>query len=91
MYTMHGKARASQRGYPKWLIELTTVFGRHDGDRVILDRTILDEVLSGLLKLRDKGGAVVVLDEGGRLITVWNPETYRRPRRHPRHHHRVEA
>lgn len=91
MYTEHGKARASQRGYPKWLIDLAAVFGRQDGDRVVLDKPVLDEILSGLRKLRDKGGAVVVLDEVGRLITVWNPESYRRPRRQARHHRRAEA
>lgn len=83
--------RASQRGYPKWLIELAIVFGREDGNRVILDKPILDEILNGLRKLRDKGGAIVVLDEVGRLITVWNPETYRPPRRQARYHRRAEA
>jgi hypothetical protein len=91
MYTKHGMARASQRGYPRWLIELASTFGRPEGDRLVLDNAILDEILCGIRKLRDKGGAVVVLDEVGRLVTVWNPETYRRPRQRARLQRYAEA
>lgn len=77
MKTAHIQTRMSQRGITREMIDLVRRFGRHFGDRIVLSRKDiqkkldeLDEQRSGLLKIMDKGGMVVV-EENGVLITAY--------------------
>ncbi|SDB73996.1 hypothetical protein [Belnapia rosea] len=91
MDTHHGRKRASQRGYTGDLIKLIRSYGTFEGDRQILDRHEIAACLEAvarfrakLLKLLDKGGGIAVFREDDALITVFSPDTYRRPRRSQR-------
>jgi hypothetical protein len=74
----------SQRGLPKRLIDLVCEFGEKQGDKFILNKKStqkmineLDSIRKGLLKIMDKGGITVVVNDDA-LITVYNTNSYRR-------------
>ena len=76
--TNHFKSRMSQRGLPKKIIDLVLEFGKDNGDKLILNRKetqkLIDEVddfKKNLLKVMDKGGVTVVLDNEF-LVTTYN-------------------
>ena len=82
--TKHGLARMSQRGLPKRLVELVYKLGKEKGDKIILDKKMiknklaeLDVVRKELLKVMDKGGVTIVVDNDT-LITAYNTNSYRR-------------
>lgn len=77
-YTDHIKARMSQRGIPKTLVDLVRTHGRIDGDKLRLDvddaQALLDqarEIQRLALKIIDKGG-VVVVERDGVAVTTYN-------------------
>lgn len=74
----HIAGRMSQRGISRAMIELALAHGRCELDRYILDRREVDRRLdeirrerSLLLKVRDKGGVIVVANDNT-LITTYN-------------------
>jgi len=76
--TKHCQARMSQRGLPKRLLDLVLEFGKNNGDKLILNKKatqkVIDEIDSirkELLRVMDKGGVIVVLDNDT-LITTYN-------------------
>ena len=76
--TKHCQARMSQRGLPKRLLDLVLEFGKNKGDKLILNKKatqkVIDEIDSirkELLRVMDKGGVTVVLDNDT-LITTYN-------------------
>lgn len=76
--TKHIGERMSQRGMTKRMIELVMEFGKEQGDKVILNRKAMQSILhemeqlkKDLLKVMDKGGIVVVIDNDT-LITTYN-------------------
>lgn len=76
--TKHCQARMSQRGLPKRLLDLVLEFGKNKGDKLILNKKstqkVIDEIDSirkELLRIMDKGGVTVVLDNDT-LITTYN-------------------
>ncbi len=76
--TKHCQARMSQRGLPKRLLDLVLEFGKDKGDKLILNKKatqkVIDEIDSirkELLRVMDKGGVTVVLDNDT-LITTYN-------------------
>lgn len=76
--TNHCLARMSQRGLPKQLLDLVLEFGKDKNDKVILDKKTtqkvineLDKLRSNLLKVKDKGGVTVVIDNDI-LVTAYN-------------------
>ena len=76
--TKHIKARMSQRGISEELLKLTIQFGEIQGDKTILGRKALQELLTQLRKLQrttmkalDKGG-VTLIEENGCLLTAYN-------------------
>lgn len=76
--SMHIGARMNQRGIPKAMVDLALTHGRCEQDKYILDRREVDRRLDELdrergllLKVRDKGGVVVVADSDT-LITTYN-------------------
>jgi len=82
--TKHCQARMSQRGLPKRLLDLVLEFGRDSGDKLILNKKatqkVIDEIdtmRKELLRVIDKGGVTVVIDNES-LITAYNTNSYRR-------------
>jgi Skp family chaperone for outer membrane proteins len=82
--TKHCQARMSQRGLPKRLLDLVLEFGKDSGDKLILNKKatqkVLDEIdtiRKELLKVMDKGGVTLVLDNDA-LITAYNTSSYKR-------------
>ncbi len=82
--TKHSLARMSQRGLPKKLVDLAFEFGKEQGDRLILNRKAtqklineIDGMRKELLKVIDKGGMTLVVDNDT-LITAYNTNSYRR-------------
>jgi len=82
--TAHCQARMSQRGLPKRLLDVVLEFGKDSGDRLILNKKatqkVLDEIdaiRKELLKVMDKGGVTLVLDNDA-LITAYNTNSYKR-------------
>jgi len=76
--TKHCQARMSQRGLPKRLLDLVLEFGKNKGDKLILNKKatqkVIDEIDSirkELLRVMDKGGVTVVVDNDT-LITTYN-------------------
>jgi len=68
----------SQRGIPDRLIAITHKYGRIEGDRRVLDRQTVREILAHLeaerallMKVMDKGG-VAVAAAGDTVITAFN-------------------
>ncbi|MDP3587643.1 MAG: hypothetical protein Q8R58_06300 [Sulfuricurvum sp.] len=82
--TQHSLARMSQRGLPKRLIDLVCEFGKEQGDKFILNKKStqkmineLDSMRKELLKIMDKGGITVVVNDDT-LITAYNTNSYKR-------------
>lgn len=82
--TKHCQARMSQRGLPKRLLNLVLEFGKDSGDKLILNKKatqkVIDEIdtmRKELLRVMDKGGVTVVIDNES-LITAYNTNSYRR-------------
>ena len=82
--TKHCQARMSQRGLPKRLLDLVLEFGKNKGDKLILNKKstqkVIDEIdtiRKELLRIMDKGGVTVVLDNES-LITAYNTNSYKR-------------
>ena len=76
--TNHFKSRMSQRGLPKKVIDLVLEFGKNEGDKLFLDRKEtqkiiyqIDNLRNILLKVMDKGGVAVVVEDET-LITTYN-------------------
>ncbi|MGE6993788.1 DUF4258 domain-containing protein [Pseudomonas sp. NPDC047961] len=76
--THHCKARQAQRGIPLNMIDYVLAHGTQSRDKVVFgDREAkqrlaeLDEERRMLMKLKDKGGVVVVAD-GDTVITTYN-------------------
>ena len=76
--TNHFKSRMSQRGLPKKVIDLVLEFGKNEGDKLFLDRKEtqkiiyqIDNHINNLLKVMDKGGVAVVVEDEI-LITTYN-------------------
>lgn len=77
-HTKHIGSRMSQRGIRKGMIDLALAYGRCELDKYVLDRREVDRRLeeltrerSLLLKVRDKGGVIVVANDNT-LITAYN-------------------
>lgn len=82
--TKHCQTRMSQRGLPKRLLDLVIEFGKDSGDKLILNRKATQKVINEidtmrkeLLKIMDKGGVTVVVDNDS-LITAYNTNCYKR-------------
>ena len=76
--TNHFQARMSQRGLPKQVIDLVLEFGKYEGDKLFLDKKEtqriiyqIDNLRNTLLKVMDKGGVAVVVEDET-LITTYN-------------------
>ena len=76
--TNHFQARMSQRGLPKQVIDLVLEFGKYEGDKLFLDKKEtqriiyqIDNLRNILLKVMDKGGVAVVVEDET-LITTYN-------------------
>ncbi|MDN5053086.1 MULTISPECIES: DUF4258 domain-containing protein [Arcobacteraceae] len=76
--TNHFKARMSQRGISKKVIDLVLAFGKDEGDKLFLDKKEtqriiyqIDNLRNTLLKVMDKGGVTVVVEDET-LITTYN-------------------
>jgi hypothetical protein len=82
--TKHCQSRMSQRGLPKRLLELVLEFGKDSGDKLILNKKAtqkvieeIDTIRKELLRVLDKGGVTLVLDNDA-LITAYNTNSYKR-------------
>ena len=76
--TKHFKSRMSQRGISKKVIDLVLDFGKDEGDKLFLDKKEtqriiyqIDNLRNILLKVMDKGGVAVVVEDET-LITTYN-------------------
>lgn len=74
--TRHIQQRMSQRGIQEEMLDLVRQFGVYQGDRCILNKKgcsavlqELDRVRKDLIKLQEKGGAVLVSDDGTDITT----------------------
>jgi Skp family chaperone for outer membrane proteins len=74
----------SQRGLPKRLLDVVLEFGKANGDKLILNKKAtqkvieeIDTIRKELLKVLDKGGVTIVLDNSA-LITAYNTNSYKR-------------
>ncbi|MER9465396.1 DUF4258 domain-containing protein [Mesorhizobium sp. M0482] len=77
-HSEHVRSRMNQRGIGQAMVDLALAHGRCDQNKYILDRREVDRRLDELdrergllLKVRDKGGVVVVAS-GDTLITAYN-------------------
>lgn len=93
--TNHLRARMSQRGITAEMIDLVTRFGVNEGERVALRRADLELLVQELqriqrtaLKALDKGG-VIVVEDGGKLLTTYNADSYKRPEGHRSKRHKA--
>ena len=84
--TRHMHKRMNQRAITKRMIGLVNDFGVRKGDKRILDRKNIDQLVDSmtelkkdLLKLRDKGGLVVVEVDNVQL-TTYKLDSYDRRR-----------
>jgi len=80
--TRHMHQKMSQRGITNRMIEVVSDFGISQGDKLILDKKNIDALMErmdslrkDLLKLRDKGGLVVVAANDIH-ITAYNVDSY---------------
>ena len=85
--TRHVQTRMSQRGINQEMMYLARKFGSESGDRIVLSRKAaqavvreLDHLRGKLLKIVDKGGLVIVTDEG-ELISTWRLPPWRESRK----------
>ncbi len=82
--TRHIHQRMNQRGITQRMVEIVSDFGVEDGDKQILDKGNLDLLIKSMdklrsefLRLRDKGGLVVV-ESGDTQITAYRVDSYSR-------------
>ena len=82
--TKHCQARITQRELTKRFLDLVLEFGKDNGDKLILNKKAtkkvieeIDSIRKELLKIMDKGGVTVVI-ENERLITAYNTNSYKR-------------
>lgn len=82
--THHMDVRMNQRGIRRQLVELAIECGEIDGDRYVLGRNQIDNLLAELNRRRKllmeaarKGGVVVAL-EGDAAITAFRADSYSR-------------
>jgi len=82
--TKHSLVRMSQRGLPKKLVDLAFEFGKGQGDKLVLNKKAtqkliseLDRMRKDLLRVMDKGGVTLVVDNDT-LITAYNTNSYKR-------------
>ena len=82
--TKHCQSRMALRGLPKRLLDLVLEFGKDSGDKLVLNKKatqmVIDEIdtmRKELLRIMDKGGVTVVLDNEA-LITAYNTNSYKR-------------
>ena len=87
--TYHVDVRMNQRGITEEMLGLTLEYGDIQGDKFVTNRKNLKSILGELdmhirqpqklrktaLKLMDKGGISVVVDNGN-LITTYNTDSY---------------
>lgn len=88
--TRHIHKRMSQRGITDRMLEVVSDFGMIQGDKRILDRKNIDALMNSmdclrkdLLKLRDKGGLVIV-EADDMYITAYNIDSYDRTKNRAR-------
>ena len=82
--TRHMHQRMSQRGITDRMLQVVSDYGVTQGDKQILDRKNIDALMNGmdrfrkdLLKIRDKGGLVVV-EANDVYITAYNIDSFDR-------------
>ena len=82
--TRHFHKRMGQRGVTQCMVDLVCKYGVEIGDKKMLDRRNIDELLQGvdvfrkkLINLRDKGG-IVIIEVDDALITAYRPDSYSR-------------
>lgn len=82
--TKHCQARMAQRGLPRRLLDLVLELGKDSGDKLVLSKKatqkIIDEIdamRKELLRIMDKGGVTVVIDNEA-IITAYNTNSYKR-------------
>lgn len=82
-YTYHSHIRMNKRGISKEMVEFTLDYGNLDGDAYVTNKKLLHKVIQHLTKqlalakkLIDKGGVVVVTDNGS-VITTYDYESYK--------------
>jgi len=76
--------RMSQRGITERMVEIVSDFGISQGDKCILDKKNIDALLKkmdrfrkDIVKVRDKGGLIVV-EADDVHITAYNVDSYDR-------------
>ena len=82
--TRHIHKRMNQRGITQRMLDIVSDFGVDDGDKQILDKgnldlliKTMDKLRSDFMRIRDKGGLVVV-ESGGTQITAYRVDSYNR-------------
>ena len=82
--TKHCQARIAQIGLPNKLLDLVLELGKDSGDKLVLSKKatqkVIDEIdamRKELLKIMDKGGVTVVIDNEA-IITAYNTNSYKR-------------
>jgi len=82
--TRHIQQRMNQRGIKSEMLDIVQQFGMWQGDKCILNRKACNDVLSELdkirrdvIKMKEKGGLVLVHDDGAD-ITTYALESYKR-------------
>jgi hypothetical protein len=85
-HTRHMTTRMNQRGITQDLVALTLEYGECQHDKYVLTRKGLEQILAALrqtertvIRALDKGG-VVVVEDGGQLITTYSAKSYDRRR-----------
>jgi hypothetical protein len=78
--------RMNHRGMSQDLVDLALEYGEPQQDKYVLNRNSLERLLAELrglertvIRALDKGG-VVVVEEGGQLITTYSAKSYDRRR-----------
>jgi len=74
----------NQRGITQRMLDIVSDFGVDDGDKQILDKgnldlliKTMDKLRSDFMRIRDKGGLVVV-ESGDTQITAYRVDSYNR-------------
>ena len=82
--TRHIQHRMSQRGIKSEMLDVVQQFGTWNGDKCILNRqacndvlTELDRIKRSVLKMKERGGLVLV-QERGTDITTYDLDSYKR-------------
>lgn len=83
--TRHIQARMSHRGINQKMLKMARHYGVKHGDKYILNRKGLDTLIIELrelhktaIKLRDKGGIVIIENELQEQITTYNLDSYKK-------------